>query len=218
MATLLVVRHAEAEGNGSHRFLGQSQVPLTANGHRQAELLADRLADVPITKLVASDLQRTISTLEPLARRLAMAIEPDPRLREIDNGAWTGLIPGEIADGWPAMWADYVAGADVARPGGERWSDVAGRVVPAAEQLLSGEGTVVVCTHGGPALVLATWAAGLASKGNIFAGRLGALDNTSITVIDPGPRLVAFNDVGHLRVSPDPSLPFAPTRKHGTSG
>lgn len=212
MATLLVVRHGQAEGNGSHRFIGQSQMPLTAEGRHQADALADRLVAAPVTRLVASDLDRAIATLEPLAARLRLSIEPDPRLREIDNGEWTGLVPTEIADGWPEMWLDYVGGADVDRPGGERWSEVAARVVPVAEELLTTEGMVVMATHGGPGLVLAAWAAGLPTEGNIFRGRLGALDNASITVIDPGPRLVGFNDVGHLGVSPDPSLPFAPTR------
>jgi len=212
MATLLVVRHGQAEGNGSHRFIGQSQVPLTAEGRDQAAALSERLIAAPVTRLVASDLDRAIATLEPLAARLRLSIEPDPRLREIENGEWTGLVPTEIAAGWPEMWLDYVGGTDVDRPGGERWSDVAARVVPVAEELLTTEGMVVVGTHGGPGLVLAAWAAGLTTEGNIFRGRLGALDNASITVIDPGPRLVGFNDVGHLGVSPDPSLPFAPTR------
>lgn len=212
MASLLIVRHGEAEGNGSHRFIGQTGVPLTGRGRQQAEVLAGRLAAVGITGLVASDLPRAISTLEPLAARIGLSIESDPRFREIENGAWTGLIPSEISRGWPEMWSEYVSGVDVARPDGERWSDVAQRVVPAAEELLVAEGTIVVSTHGGPALLLALWAAGLPMEGNVFRGRLGALDNASITVIEPGPRLVGFNDVGHLGALPDARLPFSPIR------
>ena len=127
MATLVVVRHGEAEGNHSHRFIGQSQMKLTEEGHRQAEVLAARLSSLPVTRLVSSDLVRCIATLEPLARVAGLPVETDPGLREIDNGEWTGLLPEEIRQGWPEMWSQYVAGGDVPRPGGERWIDVAGR-------------------------------------------------------------------------------------------
>ena len=208
MATLLLVRHGEAEGNGSHRFIGQTPVKLTETGERQAEALTDRLMTLPITRVVSSDLTRTIATIAPLAERTGLPIETDERLREIDNGEWTGLLPGEIAAAWPKMWADYVGGEDVPRPGGERWKDVSDRVIPVAQELLAEQGTIVVSSHGGPVLLLAMWAIGAAVTGNVFLGRLASLDNASLTVIGPGPRLVSFNDVGHLLTAPDQRLPF----------
>lgn len=208
MATLVIVRHGQAEGNDSHRFIGQTQMELTQTGHRQAEAVAERLASLSITRMVSSDLVRTVATLRPLANRIGQDIQTDRRLREIHNGEWTGLLPTEIAARWPDMWADYVAGVDVPRPGGETWGDVANRVIPVATELLAETGTVVIGSHGGPALILAMWAAGHDVTGNIFRGRLAALNNASVTVIDPGPRLVTFNDVGHLTASPDQRLPF----------
>lgn len=208
MATLVVVRHGQAEGNDSHRFIGQSQMQLTEEGHRQAEAVATRLSSLNLTRLVSSDLIRTTATLEPLSRVAGLPVETDARLREIDNGEWTGLLPAEIRQEWPQMWADYVAGSDVPRPGGERWVDVAARVIPVADELLTQEGTVVMASHGGPVLMLAMWASGISIRGNIFRGRLASLENASITMIDPGPRLLAFNDVGHLMARPDQRLPF----------
>lgn len=209
MSLLVVVRHGQAEGNSTHRLIGQSQVPLTETGRHQAELVADRLERLGVSRIVTSDLVRCVETVEPLAGRIGVVPETTPSLREIDNGAWTGLEPAEIEARWPEMWKAYVEGDDVARPDGERWSDVAARVVPVAERLLSDDGTVAVCTHGGPTLILALWAAGIAPRGNIFRGRLGSLDNASLTTIQSGPRLVAFNDVGHLAGDgPDTSLPF----------
>jgi len=210
MATLIVVRHGEAEGNHDHRFIGQSQVALTPLGRRQAEAIAHRFREEPVTRVVASDLVRAVDTVTPLADSFGLPVEHDPRLREIENGEWTGLLPVEIAERWPQLWDDYVAGADVARPLGERWKDVTSRVLEAAEQLIEDDGTVVVGTHGGPALILAQWATGTIAESNIFRGRLGAVHNGSVTVLDEGPRLVAFNDVGHLGAIPDQRAPFAP--------
>jgi probable phosphoglycerate mutase len=209
MATLFVIRHGRAAGNSEHRFIGQSNVPLDTEGRRQAEVLASRLAGEGIERIVTSDLERAIDTVRPLAVQVGVRIEADARVREIANGEWTGLLPAEIAARWPELWQAYAAGEDVPRPGGERWSQVRQRVVPVALELGSGEGKVVLCTHGGPALILAMWAAGITHQGNIFRGPLAAAHNASITTIGfPGPRLVSFNDTGHLGSSPDQSLAY----------
>lgn len=209
MGSLIVLRHGQADGNSTHRFIGHLPVELTATGRSQAERAAERLAQLEVTRIVSSDLVRCLDTARPLADRLDMEVETIADLREIDNGEWTGLEPREIAARWPDMWTDYVNGEDVPRPGGERWAAVAARVIPIAQEILDGDGTTVVSTHGGPSLIMAAWAAGLPIHGNIFRGPLGSLDNASLTMIDAGPRLLSFNDVGHLgRAGPDPRLAF----------
>lgn len=217
MTTLLIVRHGHAEGNAEHRFIGQTDVPLDELGHVQARALADRLRTSRIDRIVSSDLRRAIDTITPLAEAIGVPIERDPRLREISNGEWSGLLPAEISAGWPDLWAAYRAGEDVLRPGGEQWTAVRERVVGAVGEYAAASGVIVLCTHGGPALNLALWAAGFPSGGNIFMGKLGALANTSITTIevngDAGDevRLIGFNDVGHLPgAGPDLRIPFDP--------
>lgn len=217
MTKLLVVRHGHAEGNAEHRFIGQTDVPLDELGHSQAEALANRLRTTPIDRIVSSDLRRTIDTISPLADAIGVLIERDPRLREISNGEWSGLLPTEISARWPDLWAAYRKGEDVFRPGGEQWATVRERVVASAREHAASGGVIVLCTHGGAALNLAMWAAGLPPGGNIFMGKLGALGNTSITTIEiltePGDevRLVGFNDVGHLAgATPDLRRPFDP--------
>ncbi|HLT97462.1 MAG TPA: histidine phosphatase family protein [Acidimicrobiia bacterium] len=210
MSTLLVVRHGQAEGNADHRFIGQSPARLTETGKAQAESVARRLSELPITRIVSSDLVRCVETAEPLAHAAGVEVEHRPELREIDNGEWTGLLPAEIQGRWPDLWHDYANGVDVARPGGETWRQVANRVVPVAEELLAADGVTVISTHSGPTLILAMWASGIEVEGNIFSGRFGALHNCSVTVLVPGPRLISYNDVGHLATLPDQRLPFSP--------
>jgi probable phosphoglycerate mutase len=198
MVTLLLVRHGEAEGNREDRFIGQSDVPLTPEGLDQAAVLAGRLQDVPLTRVVSSDLGRCIDTVAPAAASRGLTVEPDPRLREIANGEWGGLLGAEIAAGWPDLFRRYRAGEDVHRPGGERWADVAARVVEALQSAAGDHGgTVLVGTHAGPIAAAARWAAGLPAVGNVFRSGFGPAANASITTITlPGPRLVAYNDAG----------------------
>ena len=197
---VLILRHAEAEGNAERRFIGQTNVGLSPLGLRQAEVLNRRLRTMPITRIVSSDLRRCLDTVSGLVESLGIEIELDQRWREIANGQWGGLVADEIARRWPDAWQRYRSGEDVDRPDGERWADVRVRVVAAFEELaaeLGEEDLAVVSTHGGPGGILALWAAGI--SGTAFGGPFGPLANASITTLSlPGPQLLGINDVGHL--------------------
>lgn len=199
-STVVVVRHAEAEGNRERRFIGQTDVGLSPLGRRQADVLGRRLRTLPVTRIVSSDLRRCVETVRDFATSAGIGIETDSRWREIANGQWGGLLAEEIEERWPDAWQRYRGGEDVPRPDGERWADVRTRVVEAFEDLarqLQDNDLVVVSTHGGPGAVLALWATGL--TGTAFGGPFGPLANASITTLSlPGPRLLGINDVGHL--------------------
>ena len=205
---LAVIRHGQAEGNTSHRFIGWSDVRLDDLGRRQAELLAPRLARFGVDRIVSSGIPRAVETARPLADRLGLDVEIDDRFREIDNGEWTGLLPTEIEQGWPEMWHAYVSGEDVPRPGGERWADVRLRVRRGLEELSRTGGITAVFTHAGPVMLAAEWALHLTLPGNIFRGTLASPANTSITSIDAG-KLVTYADAGHLGITVRTDVPYA---------
>ena len=210
---LLVVRHGEAEGNRDHRFIGQRDVPLSDLGRRQAEAVADHLERLGVERIVASDLSRARDTGAPLADRLGLPIEEDPRLREIRNGEWAMRLPEEIAAEWPEMWERYRSGEDVPRPGGETWRDVSVRVRAALEELAGSDaGVTVVFAHGGPVLSAVYWALGIPLDVHLFHGPAHPSSNASITTIGlPGPKLRSYNETSHLPgdLQPDGDLlPF----------
>lgn len=202
MSRLLIVRHGEAEGNREHRFIGQSNVPLTEFGRAQVTLLTQRLSGLGISRVVSSDLRRAADTVIPTAEALGMEIRYDKRLREIANGEWANLTAVDVEARWPDLWNRYRDGEDVDRPGGESWADVQTRAVEAIEELvemLDDDETVLVGTHAGPAIGILRWAIGLPREGTLWGGPFGKLHNTSISTISvPGPRLQTLNDTGHL--------------------
>lgn len=208
---VLLVRHGEAVGNREGRLIGQTDAGLSEFGRRQAEAVGDRLSALPITRIISSDLPRTLQTAEPLAGHLQLAIEREPRLREISNGEWEGLMPEEVESRWPDLWKRYGTGEDVSRPGGECWADVGKRSVAAIADLSDFEDRLIaVFTHGGPIAQILRWATGLRYDTHVYTGPMGAMANTGISTISlPQVRLLGYNDVGHLAgLARHPETPF----------
>lgn len=76
-----LVRHAKAGQRAA--WEGDDRVrPLTKNGWRQAEAIADHLAARGASVLLTSPYLRCRQTLEPLARLLDVVIVDDDRLEE----------------------------------------------------------------------------------------------------------------------------------------
>jgi probable phosphoglycerate mutase len=95
VTALLLVRHGETDWNADGRLQGQTDRPLSDFGCRQAQQLADELADEELEAIYASDLSRARQTAEILGGRLGLAIVLDPDLREKDWGTWEGLTAVE---------------------------------------------------------------------------------------------------------------------------
>lgn len=155
MTELLLVRHGETDWNIQGRFQGQSDPPLNERGLAQARALALELAGEEVAAVYTSDLQRARQTGEILAQSLAAPLRVDPRLREIDQGAWEGMVMEDIRREYPEEFerraADPLASAP---PGGESVRRVQERALEALGEVLHQHPheKVVLVSHG---LVLA---------------------------------------------------------------
>ncbi len=94
---VLLARHGETPWNAEGRYQGQIDIPLSPVGERQAALLAERLADIRITRAVASPLVRAKRTAEiALGDTRAAMLSFEPDLKEIAHGTWEGKLASEI--------------------------------------------------------------------------------------------------------------------------
>jgi len=75
---VFVVRHAERADGGATAMMAATDPPLSSAGAARAERLAALLAGAGVTAAYATEYKRTISTVEPLARRLGLAVEQVP--------------------------------------------------------------------------------------------------------------------------------------------
>jgi broad specificity phosphatase PhoE len=195
---LIAVRHGRTAWNAAGRFQGQADPPLDATGRGQAieasrqvglALAGAGAADPPT--VLSSDLQRAAATAGLIAGNLGVPLIVDARLREVHLGAWEGLTPEEAQDRFPAEWAEWRAGRDLHRGGGETEGEAGARVAAAIEEILTatigiGDEAVVVVGHG---LSLRAGLDQLRTGGVIdFAGPAPHLGNGDLLVVPPRPR------------------------------
>jgi broad specificity phosphatase PhoE len=154
---LTVVRHGVTAWNLGRRAQGHAPVPLTDQGHEQARLLGQYMANGvqpshPIDVIYCSDLLRCRQTAAPIAAALDLPVTYDRALREIDLGNWQGLTFDEWrqydADNLERLMADSV---NVPYPGGESRADLSRRVVTGVARILDQHPGkhVLLVTHGG---------------------------------------------------------------------
>ncbi len=123
--------------------------------------IARMLGDLPPSRLVTSPAARATETAALLAAHAnAPACDIEPRLREIDFGAWEGkawdTIPRDALD----LWASDLMGA--CPHGGESARQVMARVTAWADTLdASADDCLWVVTHAGPMRMLAAHWLGL---------------------------------------------------------
>lgn len=133
MATVLLVRHGRTAANSTGILAGRSPgVELDEVGRAQAATLGERLAPIPLARLVSSPLQRCRQTAHALlaARADSVPNSVESRLTECGYGNWTGRPLKELAK--ESLWQTVQQQPSAVRfPGGEAMTEMAARAVGA---------------------------------------------------------------------------------------
>ena len=133
----MLLRHGDVRLSPEHRLSGLSDLPLSADGTRQARAAAcRRAAGARIDAVVSSPLRRAAATAAIAATELGLTADTDDDLRETDFGDWEGFTLAEIEQRWPAAAARWQHNPEQAPPGGESFADTARRVHRACDRLL----------------------------------------------------------------------------------
>ena len=199
--TTVLLRHGDTRLSPEHRFSGLRDLPLSANGTRQAQAAACRLAaGAPIDAVVSSPLQRAVATAAIAAGELGLTAVVDDDLRETDFGDWDGFTLAEIQQRWPAAAAAWRRDPEQAPPGGESFAEAAHRVNRACDRLLRDHGgqTVLVVSHVTPIKILLCRALGV-PLGTVYRLYLGSACISEIQWHGHGFAAVhRVNDTSHL--------------------
>lgn len=198
--TLLLVRHGESEANAAGIVQGSADAPLSLAGRMQAAALAERLRTAKLDVIVASEQRRAFETAEAVNQFHNVPLLKFGELRERSKGEWEGIPKKEFAEKHPDVIAAWKRDVDVRPPGGENFEDVAARIVPRLDALVSeyrGK-TILHVGHGNAIRVI---------LGHFLGTPLNlrykfAQDHCAISIItiadDGRATLACMNDASHL--------------------
>jgi len=143
-----LARHGETQWSRERRHTGRTDVPLTADGERQARELRVPLDEISFDRILCSPLERARETcaLAGLAERAELR----DALMEWDYGDYEGITSDEVhaeRPGW-LLWRDGC-------PNGESPAQVGARADQILAEILASDGTLAVFAHGHLLRVLA---------------------------------------------------------------
>ena len=151
MTTFLLMRHGETDAAGKSIMGWQPGWHLNANGRKQVERLAARLAALPIRAIYTSPLERAVETAEAVGKPNGIVPRPHPDLGEFHAGEWEGEAIDDLdrRDDWRRF--NHFRGGTRA-PGGELAIEMQSRMIGRVQALAQeheGE-TVGIVSHGDP--------------------------------------------------------------------
>lgn len=181
---LILVRHAEAEGNFKRIFHGWSDGEITGKGHMQAEKVAERLKDVEMDVLYSSSLKRTMQTATYISEVKKLPIIRTDKLKEINGGDWEGQMWDTLPKKWPDEYDTWENAPHLHKmPGGESMEEFQKRLIEEVKHIIDTNKGKSICivTHGTAikALICYFKSCELEEMFNIRW-----CDNTAITIID----------------------------------
>jgi len=174
-----LARHGETDWNVAARIQGSLDIPLNNAGKRQAECVANRLAQCSIQAVYSSPLTRAYQTASPLARRLDLNVVSVSGLAERHFGDLQGKTPAEIAQEDANLHARWQSRDPHFLPnGGESLLQFRDRVISTIDQIISNHPaqTIAIFTHGGVLDTLYRHASNI----HLSAPRAWAIKNASI--------------------------------------
>lgn len=113
MTTIGLVRHGVTDWNQEGRMQGKNDIPLNAEGRRQAGLLGKRMAGEEWDYIYSSDLARARETADIIARHMGKTVEGyDPLLSERAFGLLEGTTEQERITRWGPDWRSMDLGGE----------------------------------------------------------------------------------------------------------
>ncbi|MEN6331615.1 MAG: histidine phosphatase family protein [Smithella sp.] len=199
---LVMIRHGVLDTEYHGRFMGKTDVGLSAAGQKQAAALALPMDNLREAHFIVSPLRRTLETARLALAASGQSFDIDSNLREIDFGLWEEKTFAEISMTDPAgvdRWSNF--DNDFVFPGGEAIQSFIGRVRTAAQRIARDPAqTVAVITHGGIIRFLICHYLGLDMR-NYLLFDVQPASLSVITLYDGQGILNSLNNLCHLEGS-----------------
>jgi len=198
---LIIVRHAEAEGNINRIFHGWTDGNITENGHIQAKIVSKRLSKLEIDVIYSSTLKRTMQTAGYIAEEKNLPIIRTDKLWEINGGDWEGKNWDDLSKIWPQEYDTWENKPHLHKmPNGESMEAFQNRIISEIKYIIEHNKGKNICivTHGTAIRALVCYLQGYELENMI---KLPWYDNTSVTIVDYEKdkfKIITEGDASHL--------------------
>jgi broad specificity phosphatase PhoE len=200
MVEIILARHGETEWNVEEVFRGRIDIELNETGIKQAELLAEHLAELKIEAVYSSPLKRALKTAEAIARRHKLKVETSPGLIDCDFGQWQGIQLQEVKDRYKELYQQWAESPQLVKiPGGESLDEVRERAIKVVNGVIAKHtGAVVLVSHRVVNKVLICALLGL-DNSHFWNIRQDTCGTTTFSHQDGRFVLVKHNDTSYLK-------------------
>lgn len=199
MTYLFLIRHGENDWVDTGKLAGRTPgVYLNQKGLDQAQQLAQRLGNQPISRIYSSPLERCVQTAEPLAQALGLTVIEEPGVLEVDYGEWRGAALKDLSQK-PEWQLVQIYPGGFRFPGGETLREVQSRVIRTLERIRQehpGE-AIAVFAHGD--VIRTALAYYLGTALDLFQRIQISTASVSLLGFHTfGPRILGMNDTGEI--------------------
>lgn len=151
---IFLLRHGETDAGPEKRYIGRTDLALTARGEGEAVSMGSYLSEVTAGTIWSSPLKRCRETARSMAENSGGGLGPVrvlDDLSEIMLGEWEGLTFEQVRERWPDLYRNR--GQDLwstAVPGGESFCCAGNRFKSAVDSIIGKtEGDVIIVAHRG---------------------------------------------------------------------
>jgi probable phosphoglycerate mutase len=199
MTKFLLIRHATNYTVGKRIAGRMAGVSLNEEGQEQANKLAHRLKDLPISAIYSSPLERAIETAEPLAATLGKEVKVNEDFLEINFGNWTNLTIEELEkDATFQLYNSFRSFTEI--PGGELMVEAQVRVIKGLKKLCiqHPNETVAVFSHGDLVKAAVAYYAGIPLD-MFLRLEISPASVSIINVFEETAQIQLVNDTGEIK-------------------
>lgn len=166
MTTIYYVRHGQTDDNVNNILTGRVDVPLNDKGIAQAQITADKLANIKFDAAFRSPLLRAKQTADVINKNKRLQFIVDERLIERDYGDYTNKTVSDIDR--EVSWNYNLS--DKAYPGVESPKQIYKRVKSFIEHIKQDytNKTILIVAHSGVGRLFQVYFEGLPKDGNLL--------------------------------------------------
>ncbi|MFQ5399446.1 MAG: MSMEG_4193 family putative phosphomutase [Anaerolineae bacterium] len=204
MAIIVLVRHGENDWVKKKRLAGWIPgVHLNENGRKQAEQVAQRLADLPVKAVYSSPVTRCLETAAAIAVLQQLPVIEVAELGEVRYGKWEGKKIKKLARK-PSWRAVQFFPSRHRFPQGEALREVQFRAVQALEKLSAAheKEVIIAVSHADVIKLVLAYYLGV----HIDLFQRIAVSPASVSVValslNGSVHILRLNDDGPLRIAP----------------